>query len=173
MSENFAGPYHAESVVAYFTQKNNNVLDRMKANKLAYFAYCWGLVTLPDKLFHDTVEAWKYGPVVPNILYRETYYKCADWPLHYRMLDKFDDKTIKLLDRVWEVYGKYTKYQLSNMSHAPDSVWKKFVGDSLEEDIVPTVIPDKLIYDHYFKLAMDNKAKKEDKEAVVDLVVAP
>lgn len=66
---------------------------------------------------------------------RERYYKQADWPLHYRMLDKFDKLTIELLDRVWEVYGKYTKYQLSNMSHGPDSVWKQFVGDALEDII--------------------------------------
>jgi len=166
--------YHAESVVAYFVQKNNNPLHGMKANKLAYFAYCWGLAVFGGrKLFYDTVEAWKYGPVVPSILFKEYYYKSADWELHYRMLDKFDDKTVELLDRIWELYGKYTKYQLSNMAHGPDSVWKKFVGDALEEDIMPTVIPDKLIYDHYFKLAMDNKVKKEDKEAVVDLVVAP
>lgn len=165
MSENFAGPYHAESIVAYFVAKNNDILEPMRANKLAYIAYAWTLVILNRKLFYDTIETWSHGPIVASLIHKMMYHDIKVWPLYYRMLDQLDGQTKAVLDRVWQSYGKYNKYQLSGMCNDKDSLWKSIVGNTKHKDIIRNIIPDNLIKEHYERLSKER--------AVVDLVNAP
>lgn len=93
--------YHAESVVAYFVQKNGGMLDPMKANKLAYIAYGYTLAILNKKLFYYPIEAWPHGPIVTNLIYRTQTCERKRWPVYYRMLDS---ETTAILNRIWDVY---------------------------------------------------------------------
>jgi uncharacterized phage-associated protein len=43
----------------------------MQLLKLVYIAHGWSLAILGRDLFPDRIEAWKYGPVIPD-LYRAT-----------------------------------------------------------------------------------------------------
>ena len=47
----------------------------------------------------------------------------------------------KFLDRIWDVYGKYTGIQLSNMTHQEntpwDTVWNKQDGKNQKDAIIP------------------------------------
>ena len=35
------------------------------------------------------------------------------------------DETVKLLMKVWEIYGGYTGIQLSNLTHLPNTAWAR------------------------------------------------
>lgn len=43
-------------------------ITNIKLQKLLYYCYAWYLVETnnKEKLFNDQIEAWQYGPVVPN-----------------------------------------------------------------------------------------------------------
>ena len=45
-------------------------VDPLKVQKLVYFAHGWHLAFLSQPFILEDVEAWKYGPVVPE-LYRD------------------------------------------------------------------------------------------------------
>ena len=126
----------------------------MKLQKLLYFAQGWYLAIQDKPLFSETVEAWKYGPVVPTI-YRELR-KYGSKPIEGRAKDiredfldldissepllyapnvPSDDKdTRKFLEKIYDVYGKFTGSKLSAMSHVKGGPWHKTVAE-YEPDI--------------------------------------
>ena len=94
-------------------------LTPLQLMKMVYIAYGFHLAsTGRRRLFEDDIEAWKYGPVVPN-LYHETksfgrteisYEHGDDFPFYHP-----DEKT--LLSRIVDVYGAYPGTALSNLTH--------------------------------------------------------
>ena len=56
--------------VAEFILKSSGPMSTMKLQKLVYYAQAWSLVWDQDVLFHDRVEAWANGPVVPVLFER-------------------------------------------------------------------------------------------------------
>lgn len=129
-----SAPYSAKAVANYFLAKDR--LTQMKLHKLLYYAHGWHLGFQEAPLLDETLEAWRYGPVVPSI-YRE-FAQFGATPidrfatefdpshedfLNNPQIDASDTSVRDLLARVWEVYGDYTAAQLSGLTHATDSPW--------------------------------------------------
>ena len=111
----------------------------LKLQKLVYVAHAWHLaLTDGIPLVEDEwVEAWKYGPVFPSIYHEfkkfgnrkitafgtDIVRNGDDFEVVEPMLETSETPVFKLLDRIWEVYGKYSGIELSNMTHASGSPW--------------------------------------------------
>jgi uncharacterized phage-associated protein len=155
--------YSAKAVANYFLEKakaEGESLSPMKLQKLVYFAHGWNLAVRDQPLINEDIQAWQFGPVIPS-LYREFKQfgnspiteEATDWEIDWPMIKtttpKINDmETRELLDKVWEVYKKYTAVQLSNLTHLKGSPWEVTWG----ENGVPkhTPIPNQIIMD-YFK----------------------
>ena len=127
-------PYSAKAVANYFLKKGH--LTQMKLHKLIYYAHGWHLGLRGKPLLNETLEAWRYGPVVPTI-YREFRDFGAD-PIK-RLATEFDphapdfysapevdssDSFVRsLLARVWKVYGRRSAAVLSGLTHQEGSPW--------------------------------------------------
>jgi len=144
-------PYEANAIANYFLDRaasEGKSLDQMKLQKLVYYANGWHLVFKNAPLIDEQVEAWPYGPVIPSL--RDSFRIYGDQPIASpasylvpnrgtNLIDEIEEvvPTIgqgnppdlpfvkSLLDRVWQVYGKYTGVQLSNMTHEPGTPWDK------------------------------------------------
>jgi len=142
-------PYRAIAIANYFislAKKSEDPalrqsLTPMKLQKLIYFAHGWHLALTGNPLIMEQIEAWKYGPVIPSI-YHE-FKACGNEPIT-ELANIFvfgadddilsgemttpmvenDPNTESFLNRIWEVYGKYTGIQLSNATHAPGTPWQ-------------------------------------------------
>ena len=121
-------------------------LTPMQLMKLVYISYGWYLAMQDMKLFDDRIEAWKYGPVIPD-LYQATkrfgreaipHDLIADSDLSRPDLETF-------LSGVVENYGKYSGIALSNLTHRDGTPWKQIFNP----DFFDTEIPDELIREHY------------------------
>ena len=67
------GMYSAKAIANYFLDKADEEsisLTPMKIIKLVYIAHGWYLALTDKPLIKDYVEAWTYGPVIPD-LYHE------------------------------------------------------------------------------------------------------
>ena len=63
-----------------------------------------------------------------------------------------------LLDRIWQVYGKYSGVQLSNASHAPGTPWDH-VNKTYQGQIPKgTDIPTESIRDYFLRLVKEKVA---------------
>jgi uncharacterized phage-associated protein len=113
-------------------------LTPMKLQKLMFYAQSWHLL-LNDKdpLFDDFFARWQYGPVIPS-LYHElkeygsneikgptTTFKATStgFSLVTPEIPVSDLATWQFIDKITEVYGRFTGPQLSNMTHQPGTAW--------------------------------------------------
>ena len=168
-------PYPALAVANYFIslalKKGDSSLNPMKLQKLIYFAHGWYLALTGKPLIEERIEAWKYGPVVSLIYHKFKSKGCK--PIQkfaeiYSPIDFDDDfssvegeipivkndPTVEgLLDKIWEVYGKYTAIQLSNATHEPGTPWRQ-TWEALGNNRTAACIPDTLIKDHFAGLKL-------------------
>ncbi len=126
-------------------------VDPMKLQKLVYIAEGWSLVKRHKPLIRESVEAWPYGPVVPQLYTAFKSYRAANidrpCPLPPRTptLDADEDE---LLRQVWEQYRGLTAIELSMMTHEQGSAWdlaRKAAGP----DIASPTIPPAFIRDEF------------------------
>lgn len=123
-------------VINYSNEKEYGV-SNLKLQKLLYFIQAFFLITANKKCFSQRIEAWEFGPVVPEA-YRE--YKCfgaADIPpiIYYYVIEgealkklKYNENTIKEYDRnlvseVIEEFKDYSATDLVRLTHGQDP-WK-------------------------------------------------
>lgn len=144
-------PYSAMKIANYFFelgQKEKIEITPLKLQKLLYFAHGWHLVLDSEgtPLLNESIEAWRYGPVVPSVYHEFKNYR--DEPIPGPFLNFDDDYNIdssfelsdeerctlgKFLTSIWNEYGSHTGMQLSQLTHASGSPWRglydKYKGD--------------------------------------------
>lgn len=136
----------AEDVARYIINRSD-WMDNLKLQKLMYYAQAVHLV-LNDKkpLFDEKIEAWLYGPVVPEI-YREYKAFGIDNIPKTRIDDLFlYVNEIDSIDTALDFYGKFSGPDLINRTHR-EKPWI----DAYENG-QNTEITKEAIYD-YFKKA--------------------
>ncbi|MCL5435238.1 MAG: DUF4065 domain-containing protein [Patescibacteria group bacterium] len=140
-------------IAKYFIFKNakdKRNLTNKKLQKLLYYAQAWNLVFNNKKLFNNEIEAWIHGPAVRSIY---TRYKVFGFN---NIEDKIDENEFKnltkdelrVLDTVWEVYGKYDAGYLEELTHSEEP-WIKTRNNLLPYEGSTRVIPTALMKAYY------------------------
>ena len=128
----------------------------MKMVKMVYIAHGWVLCFTEKPLLFERVQAWKYGPVVPNV-YHE-FKRFEDSPVPFAMADFLpslnvdDEKVMDVLGGVWNGYKGFTGIQLSTMTHQPDTPWYQTWYACGGKDSRGTIIDNQLIRQHYCEM---------------------
>jgi len=143
----------------FFVQKSQDTgveLSPMKLVKLVYLAHGWYLGIKGTPLIPESVQAWKYGPVVPSIYF--TFKKYGDGQITQTEIDcgtmKFptvtDNDTKAFMEVIWDVYGKtHTGLQLSTLTHEKGSPWDITWNEKGEKNIKSVIIPNDIIKEYY------------------------
>jgi uncharacterized phage-associated protein len=111
-----------------------STVTNLALNKLLYFAQGHYLAESGDPLFRNAIEAWDFGPVVPEVYHRCKKYGdtaiTPDWEYEYP--GEFDRG---YLDGIIREYGKFSVFSLVAMSHASGTPWDKTCrGSVIEQD---------------------------------------
>lgn len=96
----------------------SDLLSNMKLQKLVYYAQGFYIAKFDRPLFNSTIEAWNYGPVIPD-LYQE-FKKYGKKPIKLnKKLDfsKYNNQVREILDSVYVAFGQYSAWRLSQMTH--------------------------------------------------------
>jgi len=144
----------ATIVAKYFIKKNTEDqkgLDKLKLQKLLYYAQAWNLVLNKEPLFSEKIEAWVHGPVVPEVY---TEYKDFDFskPSKEILEEKlnFTEKQKKVLDSVWEIYGKYDGSYLEVLTHN-ETPWQEARENLLPAESSNNIISEERMMEYYGK----------------------
>jgi len=117
--------------VAHETGKS---ISNMKLQKLLYLAQGIHLAMKNDApLFEDSIEAWKYGPVVPSVYHKFKIYFSGEIPVAHPFSSESDllsEEQKKLVRRVVELYGGLSAIALSNFTHLQGSPWYLVYNDA-------------------------------------------
>lgn len=120
-------------------------LSVMELIKLTYISHGWHLEMYGEPLFHNRIEAWRHGPVIPDV-----YHAFKSQGLDVKIeipgpLPLTDDRVIGLLEQVYRIYGGYEAWQLSDLTHVPGGPWHV----TMEIAGPFHLIPDSVIKQHY------------------------
>lgn len=166
--------YDAKAVANCFlslAQANGQLLTPMKLQKLVYFAHGWSLGLTGQPLIDEPVQAWPYGPVVPSLYHEFKHFGArpigsAAVEFDFEKGDFFaphipetDEDATRIIERIWEVYGKHSAMDLSNHTHLPGTPWddaRKTLPDQRS-----AVISDETIREYFSKLAEQNRQAKK------------
>ena len=132
-------------------QKNKMALSPMKLIKLVYIAHGWMLGLYGRPLIVENVEAWRYGPVIPELYRKVKIFRSK--PVRAEVFskldtDKFDEYEEGVMDEVLDIYGKRTAIQLSQLTHSKNTPWDQ----TCNSDSRSLVISDQLIENYYAQL---------------------
>ena len=122
--------YFASQIANEFIRRgltDRVTVDPLKVQKLVYLAHGWHLAFLGVPLIRETVEAWKFGPVVPD-LYRS--FRTYGYGSITREVEvpsdavPLDPNTESLCSEIWKKYGRISGVELSAMTHEPGYAWE-------------------------------------------------
>jgi uncharacterized phage-associated protein len=124
--------YESTQIANYFIEQGiaeDTPVSPLKVLKLTYMAHGWYLGITGNPLIKETVQAWKYGPVIEELYHKLKRY--GDRPItslirednQICQVPPVDVEVLAFLKRIWDLYKKYTAMQLSSMSHAANTPW--------------------------------------------------
>jgi uncharacterized phage-associated protein len=158
------------SVANYLVGKSLDTgasLTPMKLIKLVFIAHGWHLALYDDPLIADAVEAWKYGPVVPEVYQVFRHFKGDQITKQqslfssgkYFVPNVQDEEARLLLDQIWTLYGKLSGLQLSALTHKKGSPWDTVWNEHGGSATLGAVIPNDIIRDYYRGIAERGSAQ--------------
>ena len=122
-------------VINYSNAKKYSI-SNLKLQKLLYFIQAYFLIASPKKepCFRQSIEAWDFGPVVPEAYseYKQygsvsilpiRYYHLNAWSNKYKSMpieyndDEISDADKKLIDKVIEHFKMYSATDLVSITH--------------------------------------------------------
>jgi uncharacterized phage-associated protein len=140
----------ANRFLALATERGDT-LTPMQLLKLVYIAHGWMLGLYGVPLINHSVQAWKYGPVIPELYRAINQFRSS--PVQGPLPAPADDGLVgleeDLIDQVYDLYGMRSGLDLSRLTHKPGSPW----AQTYREGVSNLVISNDLIEDHYQTLA--------------------
>jgi len=138
--------YRAAAVANEFLDLSDQAgkkITQIEIQKLVYFAHGWNLALQGQPLIGELIEAWQYGPVVRTLY--DAFRRFGRNPITERATsDSFtggrfvcetpvihsdapedDLKARALVRSVWQKYGSLTPFKLVEITHLPDSPWRR------------------------------------------------
>lgn len=124
-------PYRAENVANYLIflasqenqEKEREGITNLKLQKILYLAQAYYLAKLGKPLFAEKLEAWEYGPVVPEV-YRKLKRNGSKPIIIEEDKSKLAEDDKEVLKKVWDSFGGYSASRLVNIVHA-HTPWKE------------------------------------------------
>lgn len=133
-------------------------VDPLKLIKLTYICQGWSLALREKPLFSESVEAWRYGPVIPSLYAkvskygREAINDQLPLGMWFSGAKELSDTDQEFVDKVVEKYGHLHGVALSNLTHQPGTPWA-----NLYKPDKNVTIPKEKISEHYYKIASERK----------------
>lgn len=124
---------------------------QMQLLKLVYIAHGWMLGAYDQPLITNEVQAWKYGPVIPDLYSKIKIFGSSEITipsLTNNEEDVFTEDEIDALKFTLEVYGDKSAAKLSQITHMPNTPWSAVYNENGWAE----KIPDSLIQKHYKEL---------------------
>ena len=140
--------YDARQITNWFIQRaarDGRQLSIMSLLKLDYIAHGWHLEITGRPLFTNRIEAWQYGPVVPDVYNAFRPQGVTTSTPDARFLGKISHYDEQFLEQIYQIYGNMSPFRLSELTHEAGGPWetaRKWGGWYAE-------IPNDLIRSHY------------------------
>ncbi len=110
----------AKYIITYSIHKKSPV-SNLKLQKMLYFAWIDYYKKLKTDLFTDSICAWQFGPVVPEVYYEFCVY--GGRPITQEYKKELAPGDMQILDEIIDRYLRQSVSELVNMTHQPGKPW--------------------------------------------------
>lgn len=103
-------------------------LTNLKLQKLVYFAHGWYLAFTGTPLINESVQSWKYGPVISE-LYSDLRHYGSDFVTKKISVNETIPETgneYNFLKDIFDKYGMFSPAELIALTHEENSPWAQF-----------------------------------------------
>lgn len=131
--------------VIYYCTKKGYLITNLKLQKILYFIQAAFLVYKDYSCFVEEIEAWDFGPVVPEV-YHE--YKCfgnSNIFLEDENIPYINKEDRKLMDDMIDECSDYTAAELVSLTHkqAPwKRAYKKYYNNIISKESIKEYFED-------------------------------
>lgn len=152
--------HDARAIARHFlveARKRGIDLNPMQLLKLVYIAHGWSLAITDEPLIKNRIEAWDYGPVIPD-LYHEVKQFGRGSISSYDHLPfiLIESELFPLINQVIDAYGSLKAFELSALTHKLGTPWNKIKenwNNGLGKRLVRNpLIPNDEIKKHFLEL---------------------
>jgi len=134
--------HSCQDIAKYFLsltdEESGELISNLKLQKLIYYAQGFHLAFFDTPLFPEKIEAWTYGPVVPDIYHEYKDHGACSIPAPPDFdISKYDDQTKDLLNEVYNVFGQFSAWKLADMTHQEppfENAYKKGPGSIITHE---------------------------------------
>ncbi|WP_162921684.1 Panacea domain-containing protein [Listeria costaricensis] len=134
-------PYNAIDVANYIIEKDTKPTN-LRVQKLLYFAFGEKLAASNKCLFHEDIEKWRLGPVIPEVYHNFKDYGSEEISPQQRVFlneegrvqrERFDESVIeeedrKFIDRIIACFKEKSDFELVEETHK-HPMWQQFSDD--------------------------------------------
>ncbi|QCE34396.1 DUF4065 domain-containing protein [Acetobacteraceae bacterium] len=137
-------------------RKEGKAFTPLQLQKLVYLAHAWTLGLDHKPLITNRIEAWQYGPVIPDMYDQLRRYKAEPVKqLIPAMSEHIKPRQEDIIKEIYKTYGDLTGGQLVSLTHKKGTPWSEVFNNGAGQW---DIIPDDLIQRHYEeKLAKNNQ----------------
>lgn len=110
-------------------------LTNLKLQKLLYYAWIDYYKEKESYLFRNRIQAWTYGPVVPDAYY--DFWKNVSNVIRYTRSPsrEIDSQTDEFLWQILQKYRDIPTYNLVDMTNGDNTPWKRCYKSGKKEEI--------------------------------------
>lgn len=110
----------------YLGKKDGISITNKKLQKLLYYVQAWHLVFNNGPIFSNKIEAWVHGPAISEVYlkFRENGSSPIKHDIKVKDLSEIKKEQAKVIDTVWNVYGKKDANYLELLTHNEEP-WQK------------------------------------------------
>ena len=157
-------PYPVGAIANYMLDraaKERVPVTHLKLQKLVYMAYGWATLVSQERLFFSPIEAWSFGPVVPDLWHEFKVYgnqpigrgrafefdrEASDDDSSIPRVPHTDKQTHIVLALTWVLYGPEKAWKLVDLTHDDDTPWKQTArNQQIKHELIRDHFRDKFI----------------------------
>lgn len=103
-------------VAKFIVNVADSPVSNLKIQKLLYYVQGWYLGIHSKAVFHENIEAWAHGPVVPDVFHALRHHGWNPVPKSDEVITLEPHIDAHVRD-VLRAYGKFSAAQLERLSH--------------------------------------------------------
>ena len=118
------GNYDARAIANYIIQDSSDKTP-LQLMKLVYFCHAWVLALTDKPLIRQDFKVWRFGPVIPDVyhaLKKHGSHEVIE-PIEISESASLNGRERRIVDKVIQLYGEESAWNLSALTHVPDSPW--------------------------------------------------
>lgn len=104
---------------------DNHPITNLQLQKILYYVQRDHLRKYNERAFIDEIEAWKFGPVVPEVYYAFCYYGAMPIGNRYDNASNIEIDDFELVNKIVEEKRLLKPWDLVNDTHKAGGAWDK------------------------------------------------